>query len=132
MPRVARVAPGGLIYHVLNRSVAGLPLFRKEKDYEAFQRIVIEAQEVQPIGVLAWRLMRTHWHFVVWPQEDGDVTAHFRWLAEKEAGGVRTCITRNRPYGSETWQCAQAKRLGLLHTTRGERRPKAIQPKPKN
>jgi hypothetical protein len=37
-----------LVYHVLNRSVAGLPLFRKEKDYEAFERIMVEAQERHP------------------------------------------------------------------------------------
>jgi hypothetical protein len=27
--------PGGLVHHVRNRSVAGLPLFRKEADYLA-------------------------------------------------------------------------------------------------
>ncbi len=38
MPRRARVTPGGLVYHLLNRTVAGLPLFRKEIDFEAFAR----------------------------------------------------------------------------------------------
>ena len=42
MPRVARTTPGGYVYHVLNRTVAGLPLFRKEADFEAFERIMIE------------------------------------------------------------------------------------------
>jgi len=65
--------------------VAGLPLFRKEKEHQAFERIMIEAQAVHPIRVLAWSLMRTHWHFVVWPQEDGEVTGHFRWLAHTHA-----------------------------------------------
>jgi putative transposase len=78
MLRRARVAPGGLVYHVLNRSVAGLPLFRKEADYEAFERIMIDRQQRHPTRVLAWRWMRNHWHFVVWPQEDGELTAHFR------------------------------------------------------
>ncbi len=71
MPRRARVAPGGLVYHVLNRSVAGLPLFRKEADYEAFERIMIEAHERHPTRILAWCIMRTHWHFVVYPREVG-------------------------------------------------------------
>jgi putative transposase len=73
------------VYHVLNRSVAGLPLFRKEADYEAFERIMIEAQQQHPTRVLAWCLLRTHWHFVVWPQADGELTAHFRWLAHTHA-----------------------------------------------
>jgi hypothetical protein len=34
MPRSARHAPGGIVYHVLNRAVARLPLFRKDGDYE--------------------------------------------------------------------------------------------------
>ena len=77
MPRTARIAPGGLVYHVLNRSVAGLPLFRKQKDFEAFERVMVEAHEKHPTGILAWCVMRNHWHFVVWPPEDGEVTAFF-------------------------------------------------------
>ncbi len=85
MPRRARVTPGGLVYHVLNRTVAGLPLFRKEGGYEAFERIMIEAQQRSPLRILAWCLMRNHWHFVVWPREEGEVTAYFRWLAHTHA-----------------------------------------------
>ena len=40
MPRTARSAPGGYAYHVLNRAVARLPLFEKDGDYEAFERIL--------------------------------------------------------------------------------------------
>ena len=179
---------------------------------------------VAPDADPAWCVMRNHWHFVVWPREDGELTAYFRWLAhthamrwhvahgtvgagictkgvsrafrsrrtstfspcavmssnaltghvveraedwrwgslwarrhsghqlkailsdwpverppgwlslvngpmtEKEAEGVRTSIVRNRPYGSELWQDQQAKQLGLLHTLRGEGRPKAVKP----
>ena len=53
MPRRARITPGGLVYHVLNRSVAGLPLFRREADYEAFERIAMEAQELHSTRILA-------------------------------------------------------------------------------
>lgn len=79
------MAPGGLVYHVLNRSVAGLPLFRKQADYEAFERIIIEAHDLHPTRILAWCVMRNHWHFVVWPQEEGELTAYFRWLAHTHA-----------------------------------------------
>jgi putative transposase len=79
------VTPGGFVFHVLNRTVAGLPLFRKEADYEAFERIMVEAHERCPLRILAWCLMRTHWHFLVWPREEGEVTAYFRWLAHTHA-----------------------------------------------
>ncbi|MFH1266262.1 MAG: transposase [Planctomycetota bacterium] len=85
MARRARVTPGGLVYHVLNRSVAGLPLFRKEADYEAFERIMVEAHKLHAMRILAWCVMRNHWHFVVWPREEGEVTAYFRWLAHTHA-----------------------------------------------
>jgi putative transposase len=85
MPRIARSTPGGFVYHVLNRTVAGLPLFRKEADFEAFQRIMIEAHSRFPLRILAWCLMRNHWHFVVWPRDEGEVTDYFRWLSHTHA-----------------------------------------------
>jgi putative transposase len=85
MPRTARVAPGGLVYHVLNRAVAKLPLFRKEADYLAFERILIEAHAKHPIDILAWCLMKNHWHFVLRPRKDGDLTAFVRWLSHTHA-----------------------------------------------
>jgi putative transposase len=48
MPRAARIAPGGVVYHALNRAVARLPLFEKEADYEAFERVLHEARARQP------------------------------------------------------------------------------------
>jgi putative transposase len=50
-------------------------LFKKDADYLAFERILIEAQERHPTRLLDWCLMPNHWHFVVWPKEDGQVTA---------------------------------------------------------
>ncbi len=85
MPRRARVTPGGFVYHVLNRSVAGLPLFRKKADFEAFERIMVEAYARHPMRILAWCLMRNHWHFVLWPREEGEITAFIRWLSHTHA-----------------------------------------------
>ena len=65
---------------MLNRAVARLPLFRKEADYAAFERVLLEAYERHPTRILAWCLMRNHWHFVIWPREDGELTAFLRWL----------------------------------------------------
>jgi putative transposase len=85
MARHARVAPGGLIYHVLNRSAGRIRLFRKDADFEAFERIMAEAQALHPIRILSWCIMPNHWHFVVRPRRDGEVTAFFRWLAHTHA-----------------------------------------------
>jgi putative transposase len=81
MPRTARYAPKGLVYHALNRAVARLPLFQKEADYEAFERVVQEAHEKFPIEILAYCVMPNHWHFVLRPTKEGQLTAFLRWVA---------------------------------------------------
>ena len=85
MPRTARAAPGGWVYHVLNRAVARLPLFRTHADYAAFEQVLQQAHARHPTRILAWCLMRNHWHFVLWPRQDGELTAFVRWLAHTHA-----------------------------------------------
>jgi putative transposase len=81
MSRGPRQAPGGLVYHVLNRAVAWLPLFEKPADYAAFLRVLAEALNEFPMRVLAFVLMPNHWHFVLWPEHDHDLSKFCRWLA---------------------------------------------------
>src|SRR5574340_98530 len=83
--RRPRIAPGGLVYHVLNRSVGRMKMFRTKRDFMAFERLLIEAHERRALRLLAYCVMPTHWHFVAWPREDGDLTAFFRWLAHTHA-----------------------------------------------
>ena len=85
MPRAARKAPGGQVYHVLNRSVGKMHLFGKDADFEAFQRVMIEAHQRHSIRILSYCVLSNHWHFAVWPDADGQVTAFFRWLAHTYA-----------------------------------------------
>jgi putative transposase len=76
MPRTARQTPGGYVY----RAAARLPLFRKPADYDAFLRVVDEALGKHPVRVLAYCVMPTHWHFVLWREADGQLSAFLRWL----------------------------------------------------
>jgi putative transposase len=80
MPRIARHAPGGLVYHVLNRANGRLRLFKKEQDFLAFNEVLLLAFARVPIRILSWCVMPNHWHFVLWPQSDGQLTAFCRWL----------------------------------------------------
>jgi putative transposase len=80
MPRAARYAPGGYVYHALNRAVARLPLFQKDGDYAAFERVLSEALEEHPTRLLAYCLMPNHWHLVLWPRAHGELSAFLRWL----------------------------------------------------
>src|SRR5262249_43763954 len=58
MGRPQRLDQGGYVYHVLNRANARRPLFRKDRDYLAFARILAEALEHVPgLRLLAYGLM---------------------------------------------------------------------------
>jgi len=65
---------------VLNRAVARLPLFEKPTDYDAFERVLRLAFDKHPTRLLAYCLMPNHWHLVLWPRRDGELTAFVRWL----------------------------------------------------
>jgi len=80
MPRRLRCNTGGYAYHALNRAVGRATLFRKEGDYAAFEQVLRQAKEWQPIRLLAYCLMPNHWHLVLWPEQDGDLSEFLRWL----------------------------------------------------
>ena len=54
MPRTARKAPGGVVFHVLNRRVGKQTLFHKDEDYAAFERVLAYALELVPIRLFAY------------------------------------------------------------------------------
>ena len=72
MARAACYAPGGLVYHAINRGVARLPLFEKLGDYQAFEPVLEDAVQKHPTRILGWCLMPNPCHFVIGPREDGE------------------------------------------------------------
>ena len=69
------------MYHVLNRGNGRARLFHKPADYEAFLRIVAEVKQSVSVRVLGFCLMPNHWHFLLWPLKDGDLSAFMLRLA---------------------------------------------------
>ena len=81
MGRPRRIALGGFIYHVLNRGNGRLPIFHKDADYQAFLDVVAETQEHVPgMRLLAYCLMPNHWHLLLWPKADGELSDFMHWL----------------------------------------------------
>lgn len=78
MPRPLRTAPGGFVYHVLNRANDKRRIFEHERDYLAFERVLAEVQERIPMRILAWCVMPNHWHLLLWPRKDGDLSRYMR------------------------------------------------------
>jgi putative transposase len=80
MGRPHRAAEGGYVYHVLNRANARLRIFHKDADYVAFEDVLIEAVERSNTRLLAYCLMPNHWHLVVWPRKEGELSKFVGWL----------------------------------------------------
>ena len=68
------------MYHVLNRGVGRRRLFDKAADYEAFEAILAENLRVRPMRVCGYCLLPNHWHFVLWPERDGELAAFMQRL----------------------------------------------------
>ena len=80
MGRPHRAAEGGYVYHVLNRANARMTIFEKDDDYAAFEAVLAEAVERTAMRLLAYCVMPNHWHLVVWPRKDGELSRFVGWL----------------------------------------------------
>jgi len=80
MPRVERVDVADKIYHVLNRANARVQIFDNDKDYKQFEEILEEAVERYDMRLLAYCIMPNHWHLILSPKKDGDLSLFMGWL----------------------------------------------------
>jgi len=80
MGRPKRDSRAGIIYHVLNRANADIKIFKKDGDYEASERVLTEAVERSKMRLLSYCLMPNHWHLVLWPHLDGQLSTFTGWL----------------------------------------------------
>jgi len=81
MPRSSRADEAGGLYHALNRGNARAKIFRKDADFEAFERILGEGLERYDVQLFAYQLIPNHWHFVLRPGHDGEMSRFIRWVA---------------------------------------------------
>jgi putative transposase len=80
MPRQIRKAKGGIVYHVLNRANGRLRIFKTAADFAAFEQILAEGIERFKMRLCGYCLMSNHWHLVLWPRADGDLSSFMKWL----------------------------------------------------
>lgn len=80
MGRAPRADIGDMVYHVLNRANGRMSIFKKMRDYQAFQEILQQAQKKYPMRILSYCLMPNHWHLVLYPSQDGQLAPFMRWV----------------------------------------------------
>lgn len=69
----------------MNRSARRLPLFEERQDYRAFLAVLTEAGQQRPMRLLDYCVMPNHWHLVLWPEHDGDLSRYLAWLTTTHA-----------------------------------------------
>ncbi len=80
MPRSPRADEAGAIYHALNRGNARNPIFFKDEDYDAFERLIAEGLEKFEVDLIAYQWMNNHWHILLSPHVDGGMSAFIGWI----------------------------------------------------
>jgi putative transposase len=103
MARPLRQAEGDIVYHVLNRANGRLRIFRKPGDFAAFEQILADGTERFSMRICAYCIMGNHWHLVLWPKEDGDLSRFMKWVT----------VTH-----SQRWHSAHAT-IGIGHVYQG-------------
>jgi len=80
MGRTKRITLGGYVYHALNRANGRLRIFRKDSDFLAFEQILAEGVARFDMRICGYCIMGNHWHLLLWPRRDGDLSAFMRWI----------------------------------------------------
>ena len=68
------------MYHVLNRANGRLRIFKKKEDFAAFEAILAEGMERVDMRICGYCIMGNHWHLLLWPREDADLSDYMRWI----------------------------------------------------
>src|SRR5437016_4558418 len=80
MPRTARASVGGMCYHALNRGNGRRTVLHKDGDYAAFLKALADVCRDVALRPIAYCLMPNHFHFVLWPEGDDDLSRGMHWL----------------------------------------------------
>lgn len=86
MSRQSRVDVGDQIYHVINRSNGRVNIFDTEIDYKDFEYLLFEMKETFNMRMLAYVIMPNHWHLLLYPRKDKDLSRALQWLGTSHAG----------------------------------------------
>jgi putative transposase len=85
MPRRSRSGSGGVVFHVINRAARRSTLFPKSADYQTFLEAMAEASSHVSMRLLDYCIMPNHFHLILWPVADGDLSRYMAWLTTRHA-----------------------------------------------
>lgn len=90
MARQPRIDIPNTPYHVINRAIGRLKIFKTDKDYQRFIDILGEVKEKIGTQILAFTIMPNHWHLVLFPKHEGDMQKFMHFLTNAHTRHVHT------------------------------------------
>lgn len=80
MSRPLRIDVADIVYHVINRGNKRMRFFEGDSDYLLFEALLEDLALVRDMRILAYCLIPNHWHLVLQPRKDGDLSQCMQWL----------------------------------------------------
>jgi putative transposase len=98
MARANRYAPAGRPYHVINRGNDRQTIFQGPPDYRGFIRLLTAGGDRFAVELHGHCVMPNHFHLLVEPHEDTELSAYMQWVTGCYSCDFRT-RTRTRGHG---------------------------------
>jgi REP-associated tyrosine transposase len=70
----------GIPHHVINRASRRQVIFGVDEDYQTFEDLLIAATHRFAMRVLDFVIMRNHFHLILWPDTDLQLSRFMQWL----------------------------------------------------
>jgi putative transposase len=117
MPRLPRNTFADFTYHVYNRGIGLAEVFHEPADYAALINLIASSSEQIPMRVLGYCLMPDHYHMVLQPYEDRDLS---RWVHRLMTGYLRYYRQKHGVVGNlwnarfKSFPCQHDRHLGTV------------------
>lgn len=92
MGKPRRITKGGYFYHVFNRANGKLRIFRKAGDFVAFENILADGLLRFDMRLCGYCIMGNHWHLLLWPKNDGELSEFMHWLGVTHTNRWHTAL----------------------------------------
>ena len=80
MARPCRQTAPECVHHAVNRGNRRRAIFHKPGDYRAFLKVLVQATARFQMRLIAFCVMRNHWHLVLWPRSGVSISSYMHWL----------------------------------------------------
>jgi hypothetical protein len=83
----------GYYYHIYNRGIDGMDLFRSDDNYSCFMELYFKYTE-QVVDTYVWCLMKNHFHFLVRIKDEDEMGVYVFENNSSRSGGLWKVVSK--------------------------------------